>query len=97
VSGAVSGDFNHDGKPDTAVVNGQSDTDSVVTIFLATTPGHYPTTGTSYPVHGFPTDIRTADVNNDGNLDLVIAFAPSTPTISVLLGHGDGTFTPAQT
>jgi hypothetical protein len=94
VSGAGSGDFNHDGKPDTAVVNGQSDTDSVVTIFLATTPGHYPTTGTSYPVHGFPTDIRTADVNNDGNLDLVIAFGPGTSAISVLFGNADGTFTP---
>jgi len=93
VNGGVTGDFNRDGKPDIAVVSGQSDAPAV-TVFLATTAGHYPATGTSYPVHDFPVQIRTADVNNDGNLDLVIAFQQFTPTISILLGNGDGTFTP---
>ncbi len=92
-SGVVSGDFNGDGRPDMAVLSGQGPTDSSVTIFLATTPGEFPSTGTSYPVHAFPTDIRTADVNNDGNLDLVISFA-NQPVLSVLLGNGTGTFTP---
>jgi hypothetical protein len=89
VNGAVSGDFNRDGKPDIAVVDGQAE----VAVFLATTAGHYPATGTIYPVHDSPVQVRTADVNNDGKLDLVIAFGPPTPTISVLLGNGDGTFT----
>jgi len=95
VDGVVTGDFNRDGKPDIAVVDGQTGGNPPeVTVFLATTPGHYPATGTSYPVHDFPAQIRTADVNNDGKLDLVIAFSSSTPTISLLLGNGDGTFTP---
>ena len=48
VNGGVTGDFNRDGKPDIAVVSGQSDAPAV-NVFLATTPGHYPATGTSYP------------------------------------------------
>lgn len=93
-SGQTTGDFNRDGKPDLAVVNGQSDGSSFVTVFLATTAGHFPAAGTNYPVAAYPTDIRTADVNNDGKLDLVISFA-NRAALSVLLGNGDGTFTAA--
>ena len=89
-SAIVSGDFNRDGKPDLAVLNGQGASPEV-TIFLATTAGHYSTTGTSYPLHNFPSDIRTADINNDGNLDLIVSFN-SMPVISILYGNGDGTF-----
>ena len=89
-SGVVSGDFNRDGKPDIAVLNGQGSPE--VTIFLASTAGHYPSTGTSYALgHVYPVDIRTADINNDGNLDLVISFN-SQPVLSILYGNGDGTF-----
>jgi hypothetical protein len=92
-SGVTSGDFNRDGKPDMAVLSGESDTDSFVTVFLATTAGHFPTTGTSYAVHSSPADIRTADINNDGKLDLIISFV-NQPVLSILFGNGDGTFTP---
>ncbi len=90
-SGVVSGDFNRDGKPDMAVLSGQNDTDSFVTVFLATTPGIFPSSGTSYPIHAGPQEILTADINNDGNLDLVISFN-SSPVLSVLYGHNDGSF-----
>ncbi|ABF42595.1 Integrin-like protein [Candidatus Koribacter versatilis Ellin345] len=92
-SGVTSGDFNRDGAPDMAVLSGQSDTDSFVTVFLATTPGHFPSTGANYPIHAFPQDIRTADINNDGNLDLIISFNAS-PILTILYGHADGSFTP---
>jgi hypothetical protein len=90
---ATSGDFNRDGKPDFAVVNGDSDR-GFVTVFLATTAGHFPATGVGYPVPASPNMIRTADLNNDGKLDLVISFA-NRAGLSVLLGRGDGTFTAA--
>lgn len=91
-SGVTSGDFNRDGKPDIAVLSGDNNSDNYVTIFLATTAGHFPTTGTSYPVHPSPADIRTADINNDGKLDLIISFA-NRAALSIFFGNGDGTFT----
>ena len=47
-----------------------------------------------YPVGTDPTTIRTADLDGDGNLDLVIVNSASggEGSISVLLGKGDGTF-----
>jgi len=38
-----------------------------------------------------PLSIKATDFNNDGKLDLVIVNS-SQDTVSVLLGHGDGTF-----
>jgi hypothetical protein len=45
----------------------------------------------SYPTSATTWDVKTADVNNDGKLDL-ITVSPSAGTISVSLGNGDGTF-----
>jgi hypothetical protein len=45
----------------------------------------------SYPTSAAAWDVKTADVNNDGKLDL-ITVSPSAGTISVSLGNGDGTF-----
>ena len=43
-----------------------------------------------------PSQLATGDFNNDGNLDLVVAnAAPNGLGASVLLGHGDGTFSSA--
>lgn len=91
-SGVTSGDFNRDGAPDMAVVSGQTDTDSFATVYLATSPGNLPYLGVDYPVHSSPQYIRTADINNDGNLDLLISFA-NKPVVSILYGHSNGSFT----
>ena len=43
-----------------------------------------------------PSQLATGDFNHDGNLDLVVASAaPNGLGASVLLGHGDGTFSSA--
>ena len=44
----------------------------------------------------YPATVAAADVNGDGKADLVVA-DPSTSSVSVLLGNGDGTFQPQQT
>jgi hypothetical protein len=52
--------------------------------------------GTAFQVGTKPTGIATADVNLDGNLDLVAA-SQDTGTVAFLAGNGDGTFQGAQT
>jgi hypothetical protein len=49
----------------------------------------------SYPLGTLPEAVVTADVNNDGKLDLLTA-NPSTNTVGVMLGKGNGTFAAAH-
>jgi len=60
----------------------------VVDVLLGKGDGTF-TVGTPVTVGGFPYGIALADVNGDGNLDLV---ATSDPNVVVALGNGDGTF-----
>ena len=88
--GVASGDFNLDGSPDLAV-----GVASTVQIYLNDGTGHF-TAGGTLDAGATVSAIVTADVNNDGNLDLLVV--PSTsgtsvPTgIQVWYGNGDGTF-----
>jgi hypothetical protein len=86
------GDFNGDGKPDLAVVNGQK-VSGVVTVLLGNGDGTFKLSA-SYGMNGSlptPVSVAIADVNLDGNLDIVVANLNS-DNASVLLGNGDGTF-----
>jgi len=88
-SGVVIGDFNNDGKADLAVSNLGPDT---VAILLGNGAGSFGaattfTTGAATD----PISVATADLNGDGNLDLVTA-NHNTGNISVLLGNGAGAF-----
>ncbi len=89
----VSGDFNHDGWPDIAFVSGEHNP-SFVTI-VPGSPAGFKATGNTYDIGAFPAEIQTADINNDGNLDLVISYATDSnmpDAITILYGNGDGTF-----
>jgi hypothetical protein len=85
-------DLNHDGKVDLAVANND---DESVTVLLGDGKGHFqPANGSAVPAGHLPNDIAVADMNRDGNLDLVIANHQS-PYITILLGDGKGGFHPA--
>ncbi len=85
-------DVNHDRFPDILVADAESET---VTVLLGDGHGHFvPAHGSPFPAGHLPNDIGVADMNGDGNLDLIIA-NHQTPYISVLLGDGKGAFHPA--
>ncbi|MFN6052282.1 MAG: FG-GAP repeat domain-containing protein, partial [Planctomycetia bacterium] len=94
------GDVNRDGRLDIVTANRGS---SNVSVLLANggsnIPGFDPSITGSFASLGFgvsPRDVQMADVNGDGNLDIVTANISSLKgsTASVLLGNGNGTFGP---
>lgn len=85
-------DVNHDGKPDLIAAN---TADETLSILLGDGKGHFsPAPGSPFSCGKSPNDIAVADMNHDGNPDLVIANT-ETPLITVLLGDGKGGFKPA--
>jgi hypothetical protein len=87
------GDFNGDGKLDLAVCNSPANN---VTILLGNGDGTFTTaSGSPIAVGIQPDAIVAGDFNNDGKLDLAIANYGD-GTVTLLLGNGDGTFTPVS-
>lgn len=85
-------DVNRDGKPDIVVANTE---DGTVTVLLGDGLGNFrPAPGSPFSCNANPNDVAIADMNGDGNPDLVIA-NHQTPYITVLLGDGNGGFKPS--
>ncbi|MGB8535616.1 MAG: FG-GAP-like repeat-containing protein [Acidobacteriaceae bacterium] len=86
------GDFNHDGNADLVATSGF---DNTVTVLLGHGDGTFSfANGSPITVGNFPQAVKIGDFNADGLQDLAVANAKDN-TISILLGNGDGTFTPA--
>jgi hypothetical protein len=88
-------DFNGDGKLDLAVANAEDGTNTV-SVFLGNGDGTLQS-----PVNSAagtnPVGLAVGDFNRDGKLDLAVytlvqSNGPTTTSISILLGNGDGTF-----
>jgi hypothetical protein len=94
-SGIVVGDFNNDGNLDFAVTSENGLNPGVVSIMLGNGDGTFQAPLAPIAVNGSPDCIATADVNGDGNLDLVVGYDyADNGFLSVLLGNGNGTFGP---
>jgi hypothetical protein len=96
-TGLAIGDFNGDGKSDVAVVDNDT---GKLGVLLGNGNGTLQSEVT-YSVGLQARAVAIADLNNDGVADLIVASgkgprnSPITNTVSVLLGLGNGTFSPA--
>ena len=83
-------DFNKDGLPDLVVA---SETDSSVTILLSSGNGKFqPAPGSPFHAGQIPNDVTVKDLNNDSNVDLIIANHEK-KQVTILNGDGLGGFT----
>ena len=90
----ASADLNHDGHPDLVTAN---EADGTISVLLNSgTGGFSAASGSPITVGTQPTGVAIGDVNGDGIPDIAVANFGSN-TVSILLGKGDGTFTPAST
>jgi hypothetical protein len=85
-------DLNYDHHPDLIVANVE---DGTLTVFLGDGIGGFtPAPGSPFACGPSANDIAVADLNGDGNPDLIVANT-GTPYLTVLLGDGHGRFAPS--
>ncbi|MGA2737761.1 MAG: VCBS repeat-containing protein [Bryobacteraceae bacterium] len=89
-------DVNGDGKPDLVIATTLDAPQGGVSIMLGNGDGTFqaPVTYAAGGIHGAGNNLAVGDFNGDGKPDVAVT-NPSTNTVSILLGNGDGAFQPA--
>ncbi len=82
----VVGDFDRDGKLDVAL------SDEVLKIMKGNGDGTFKAPSFNYRLRNTSADLKPADFNGDGKLELVSAGVFSSGALQILLGNGDATF-----
>jgi hypothetical protein len=82
----VTGDFDRDGKLDVAL------SDEVLKIQKGNGDGTLKAPSVNYRLRNTSVDLRTADFNGDGKLELVSAGVFASGALQIMLGNGDATF-----
>jgi uncharacterized repeat protein (TIGR01451 family) len=90
----VVGDFDGDGNQDLAVANSANSSNSVTVLLGDGSGGFVPAQGSPFEVGFSPFSLAVGDFNGDGKPDLAVANSVSN-SVTVLLGNGNGGFTPA--
>jgi hypothetical protein len=91
-------DFNHDGKPDLAVLDtgpvSTSTSPGSVSVLLGTGSGSFQPAVTTAVLNGAGLSMVSGDFNGDGLADVALTSATNgvNPAVEVLLGKGDGSF-----
>ena len=88
--GIASGDFDSDGKLDLVVSSISNDPTDIVTVMLGNGDGSFDA-GVEHEVGGNPQFVKVADLDDDGNDDIVLVSSDA-EAVSVFLGQCDGNF-----
>ncbi len=91
---AATGDFNNDGFPDLVTVR-TSATTAVMLFYAGKSDGTFASPVTVAVPSNVYSGIVAADINADGNLDVLLRGTSGSSQGIVMLGKGDGTFTQA--
>lgn len=82
----VLGDFDRDGKTDVAL------SDEYLRILKGNGDGTFKAPSFNFHLRNTSPDLKSADFNGDGKLDLVSAGVFSSGALQIMMGSGDGTF-----